>query len=76
MYIHYQPSYYHFHVHFTHIKLEAPGFGADRAHLLTDVIGNIELINDYYEKCSLTFVVREQEDLYAKYKDSGYFDDE
>ncbi|XP_045164966.2 m7GpppX diphosphatase-like [Mercenaria mercenaria] len=76
VYIHYQPSYYHFHVHFTHIKLEAPGFGADRAHFLTDVIDNIELMNDYYEKRTLTFIVREQEDLYIKYKEHGYFDNE
>ncbi|XP_060604368.1 m7GpppX diphosphatase-like [Ruditapes philippinarum] len=76
VYIHYQPSYYHFHMHFTHIKLEAPGFGADRAHLLTDVIENIEMMSEYYKKRTLTFVVREQEDLYIKYKENGYFEKE
>lgn len=75
-YIHYQPSYYHFHVHFTNIKLEAPGFGADRAHLLTDVIDNIEMMGDYYEKKTLTFVARETEDLCLKFKEYGYFNEE
>ena len=74
VYIHYQPSYYHLHVHFTHIKLEAPGFGADRAHLLSDVIENIEQMNDYYKKKTLTYTVRSGDDLYTAYKNSGYFD--
>ncbi|XP_052781384.1 m7GpppX diphosphatase-like [Mya arenaria] len=74
VYIHYQPSYYHFHVHFTNVKFEAPGFGADRAHLLADVINNIQLYGDFYKKKTLTFLVREQEDLYMKFKDAGYFD--
>ncbi|KAL4226763.1 hypothetical protein ACF0H5_014743 [Mactra antiquata] len=74
-YIHYQPSYYHFHVHFTNIKLEAPGFDADRAHLLTDVIENIEMMDTYYEKKTLTFVARETEDLFLKFKENGCFDE-
>jgi len=73
-YVHYQPSYYHLHVHFLHIKFDAPGFGADRAHLLTDVMDNIELRNDFYQKKTLTYCLREQEDLYKCYKDAGYFD--
>jgi len=73
VYVHYQPSYYHFHVHFTSVKFEAPGFGADRAHLLMDVIDNIELHGDFYKKKTLTYSVREQEDLYKKFQESGYF---
>lgn len=73
-YFHYQPAYYHLHVHFTHIKLEAPGFGAERAHLLTDVIENIEQMGNYYQQKTITYVVREQEDLYKAYKNAGYFD--
>lgn len=71
VYVHYQPSYYHFHVHFTHIKFEAPGFGADRAHLLVDVIDSIELNNDFYKRKTLTYNVREQDDLYTSLRKAG-----
>ena len=74
VYLHYQPSYYHLHVHFTHIKLEAPGFGADRAHLLEDVIENIEQDKDFYMKKTLIFTVREEDDLYKSYKEKSYFE--
>jgi hypothetical protein len=40
VYIHYQPSYYHLHVHFLHVKYDAgAGMAAGKAHLLNDVIG-------------------------------------
>lgn len=74
VYIHYQPSYSHFHVHFTHLALDAPGFEADRAHLLQDVMDNIELKSDYYQKKTIVFKVRENDGLYHKYKESGYFE--
>ena len=54
--------------------MEAPGFGADRAHLLRDVVQNIDFKTDYYKKATLTFVVRENDNLYVKLKDHGYFD--
>ncbi|KAJ8302032.1 hypothetical protein KUTeg_021019 [Tegillarca granosa] len=72
VYIHYLPSYYHLHVHITHVKLEAPGFEADHAHLLSDVIENIELCSDYYKQRTLTYKVREQDELYKRLKDT-YF---
>ncbi len=42
IYVHYQPSYYHFHVHFCHTGLNANGPGAaiGKAHLLDDIIGD------------------------------------
>lgn len=40
VYVHYQPSYYHLHVHFVHIKQDlGPGMAAGKAHLLLDIIG-------------------------------------
>lgn len=40
IYLHYQPSYYHLHVHFMHTKHDAgAGMAAGKAHLLEDVIG-------------------------------------
>ncbi|XP_071109029.1 m7GpppX diphosphatase-like [Haliotis cracherodii] len=73
VYFHYQPSYYHLHVHFTHLRFEAPGFDALRAHLLEDVIDNIETCNDFYQNKSLMFTVRENQQLYKDYKENGYF---
>lgn len=63
IYVHYQPSYYHFHVHFTHISFDAPGITVTRAHLLSDIIENIEMNKDYYRKKTLTFVGRVKDKL-------------
>lgn len=39
-YVHYHPSYYHLHVHFMHLCVDAgAGMAAGKAHLLDDVIG-------------------------------------
>lgn len=70
-YLHYQPSYYHLHVHFAHIKLDNPGFEADRAHLLTDVIENIEMKSLYYKEKTLVFKVREDDHLYKAFLEHG-----
>ena len=41
IFVHYQPSYYHFHVHFCHTGLgnNGPGAAVGKAHLLDDIIG-------------------------------------
>jgi m7GpppX diphosphatase len=39
---------------------------AERAHLLSNVISNIELLPDYYQKVTLPFVVRENDTLFKK----------
>ncbi|KAL3275142.1 hypothetical protein HHI36_019911 [Cryptolaemus montrouzieri] len=64
VYLHYQPSFYHLHIHFTYLRHEAPGILAERAHLLSNVISNIELIPDYYQRVTLPFVVRENDGLF------------
>ncbi|XP_055377447.1 m7GpppX diphosphatase [Condylostylus longicornis] len=56
VHIHYQPSFYHLHVHFTILTNEAGGINCERSHLLDTVINNIELVSDYYQKSTLTFV--------------------
>ncbi|ORX68641.1 hypothetical protein DL89DRAFT_293863 [Linderina pennispora] len=56
MFVHYQPSYYHFHVHVTHVNFSGKGVMAGRAHLLDTIIDNIENIApDYYQRASLSF---------------------
>uniref|UniRef100_A0A336MJX6 m7GpppX diphosphatase n=1 Tax=Culicoides sonorensis TaxID=179676 RepID=A0A336MJX6_CULSO len=69
IYVHYQPSFYHFHVHFTYLKHTAPGINCERSHLLDTIISNIEILPDYYKKATLSFTVRETDTLYEKYED-------
>ncbi|CAD5112088.1 DgyrCDS1329 [Dimorphilus gyrociliatus] len=68
IYFHYQPSYYHLHIHFNNISYEAPGSNVATAYLLSDVINNIELMSDYYKKATLSFVLKEQHKLLEKFK--------
>lgn len=69
-YFHYQPSFYHLHVHFSNVKAEANNSGqsAWRAHLLDDVIGNIKLASDYYQKKTLVFALRDSDPLNLEFK--------
>ncbi|KAF6022417.1 DCPS [Bugula neritina] len=67
-YFHYQPSFYHLHVHFNHIKNIAAGSNVLGAHLLSDVINNIEMQSDYYKRKTLAFVSRENTELHKLYK--------
>ncbi|XP_007539483.1 m7GpppX diphosphatase [Erinaceus europaeus] len=63
VYLHYLPSYYHLHVHFTALGFEAPGTGVERAHLLAEVIENLECQPDYYQQRTLTFALRADDPL-------------
>ncbi|KAJ2446385.1 hypothetical protein IWW43_004759 [Coemansia sp. RSA 1935] len=65
LYIHYQPSYYHLHVHITNVDLEGRGIAADRAHLLDTVISNIEdIAPDYYQKVTLAYALGSDTELW------------
>ncbi|XP_003384271.1 PREDICTED: m7GpppX diphosphatase-like [Amphimedon queenslandica] len=64
-YIHYHPSYYHFHVHITHVKYDAPGCQVGRSILLDDVIENLEIFDDeYYCRKTLTLTLRKHDPLF------------
>lgn len=67
IYFHYQPSFYHLHVHFTYLKYDAPGIFCEKSHLLDTVISNLELLPDYYQKATLSFVIRANDPAYQKY---------
>lgn len=67
VYFHYQPSFYHLHVHFTYLLHEAPGIRCERGHLLDTVINNLELVGDYYQRATLPFVVARGYKLYDLY---------
>ena len=73
MYFHYQPSYYHLHVHVTSVLFTPPASGCEKAHLLETVIDNITRDPSYYQHATLTFRTFEKEKLYQKYKEMGYF---
>ena len=49
VFVHYQPQFYHLHVHFTRLHSDL-GCQVERAHLLHDVIANLEADGDYYAK--------------------------
>uniref|UniRef100_A0A674MVH5 m7GpppX diphosphatase n=2 Tax=Takifugu rubripes TaxID=31033 RepID=A0A674MVH5_TAKRU len=71
VYLHYQPSYYHLHVHFTMLGYEAPGCGVERAHLLGDVIQNLQSNPDYYKSHTLSFPLRAEDGLLTKFREAG-----
>ncbi|XP_059617295.1 m7GpppX diphosphatase [Phlebotomus argentipes] len=68
IYLHYQPSFYHLHVHFTYLKHDAPGIFCEKSHLLDSVISNIELMPDYYQRATLSFVVRQNDRLWDDFR--------
>lgn len=68
LFIHYQPSYYHFHVHITAVAFsDAPGVVSGQAHLLDTVINNIELYPDYYQRATIPFVIGENHQLASEF---------
>ncbi|KAJ8705984.1 hypothetical protein PYW07_010761 [Mythimna separata] len=72
VYLHYQPSFYHLHVHFTYLRHEAPGIYAEKSHLLDTVIDNIEMIGDYYQRATLPFTIREMDNIFNIYETNGH----
>jgi m7GpppX diphosphatase len=65
LFVHYQPTYYHFHVHVVHTSLFLAGFNASKAHLLADVIDNLTLDGNYYAKRTLCFEMAPDDPLYC-----------
>lgn len=55
IYLHYQPTFYHLHVHFNLTTYDGPGIFCEHSHLLNTVISNLEIDGDYYKKVTLTF---------------------
>lgn len=72
-YFHYQPSYYHLHVHFNNVEYTPPGVNCEKSHMLETVISNVERHGNYYREATLDFVVREKDKLYKAYSQAGHF---
>jgi m7GpppX diphosphatase len=68
MFLHYQPTFYHLHVHVSHLSHVVPGM-PERNFPLGQIIENIRLDADYYKKVAIEYVVRKNEKLYDLYKD-------
>lgn len=63
-FFHYHPTYYHLHVHFCHVKMTSKPIQVGRAVFLNDVIQNIELAGDYYQKAKLITEIKENTKLF------------
>ena len=64
---HYQPSFYHLHLH---IFRPSPSYKAEvnvfsRWHHVDDVIANIELVGDYYQRRTLLYPLGDEHELAA-----------
>jgi m7GpppX diphosphatase len=68
MFLHYQPQFYHLHVHFTSGDHDW-GMPPERCLFLDDVIQNLELDSLYYSKRTMLCRLREQEGLARKMKE-------
>eukprot|EP00771_Trimastix_marina_P002968 gnl/Trimastix_PCT/4147.p1 GENE.gnl/Trimastix_PCT/4147~~gnl/Trimastix_PCT/4147.p1 ORF type:complete len:341 (-),score=100.15 gnl/Trimastix_PCT/4147:36-1058(-) len=66
-YVHYLPSFYHFHVHFVHIARPMASAAANHAIPLDDVIDNLARNPEYYREVSLTMVIGAENPLYERY---------
>lgn len=69
MYIHYQPSYYHFHVHIVYVgHVGLHGMTVGQAHLLDDIISLLELDPDdgssILERMTFTYGLGTEHGLY------------
>lgn len=68
-YFHYQPSFYHLHIHFSNVDSGLDhGTDAWRAHLLDDVIDNLDVSSDYYRNKTLSFILGENDALSVEFK--------
>ncbi|XP_056144070.1 m7GpppX diphosphatase [Lampris incognitus] len=70
IYFHYQPSYYHLHIHFNALNYEVPGSSVERAHLLLDVIENLVSDPQYYKTRTLYFPISEDDGLLNRFKEA------
>jgi len=66
IYFHYQPSFYHLHLHIVNVNFRPGGMDVGRAILLDDVIYNLEMDGEFYEKVTLVYGLDEDSELLGK----------
>ncbi|KAG4305498.1 hypothetical protein PORY_001054 [Pneumocystis oryctolagi] len=67
LFVHYQPSYYHFHVHITHIDYDTgDGTSIGKAYLLEEIIDYLEKMPDQisFSQRTITYFLGEKSDLW------------
>ncbi|VDO52032.1 unnamed protein product [Haemonchus placei] len=70
-YFHYQPCFYHLHIHFVSLKYDAPASTTLAAVLLDDVINNLKIASDYYKRATLTFARKRSDKLLEMFREAG-----
>lgn len=63
-FIHYQPTFYYFHIHYLNIDFDSNSIQIKRAHDLFGVIQNLKLDSEYYKKIEINYVLIEGGLLY------------
>ena len=71
VFVHYQPQFYHFHVHFTRLHSDL-GCQVERAHLLHEIIETLEREGKAYSHIkTLYYQLKENDKLLAKIRAAG-----
>ena len=65
VFVHYQPQFFHFHVHFTRLHSDL-GCQVERAHLLQDIIATLEADGAAYTKRTLYYQLKANDALLHK----------
>lgn len=63
IFVHYQPQFYHFHVHFTRLENDT-GVQVEKAHLLSDIIQDLEADPERFQKKTLVYKLSLKDKLY------------
>lgn len=66
-FIHYLPSYFHFHVHYVHAANDAASSRIGHAVPLESAIDCLRLVPDFYARCTLPILVAEAHPLWARF---------
>ena len=59
VYFHYQPAYYHLHIHFAHIRYQAGAPVIGKSVAMNDVVQNITLSNEYYKNATMVYYIKD-----------------
>jgi m7GpppX diphosphatase len=63
IFVHYQPQFYHFHVHYTRLENDI-GAQVEKAHLLLDIIQDLENDPKCFQKKMLVYKLSLKDKLY------------
>lgn len=59
VYFHYQPAYYHLHIHFAHLRYQAGAPVIGKSVAVNDVLQNIALSSEYYKNATLVYYIKD-----------------